>query len=76
MVYWGTGKNRYQMEVPEYAFKRVPDEYELFSSKKGFNRYRTPEINNFLVKLADAEDRKDSALKDTMRRIFHSYDER
>ncbi|XP_033727077.1 LOW QUALITY PROTEIN: DNA mismatch repair protein Msh6-like [Pecten maximus] len=76
MTFWGTGKNRYQMEVPESALKRVPDNYELFSSKKGWKRYRTSEIDEYLSELADAEERKDSALKDTMRRIFHSFDER
>ncbi|XP_069105499.1 DNA mismatch repair protein Msh6-like [Argopecten irradians] len=76
MTFWGTGKNRYQMEVPESALKRVPDDYELFSSKKGWKRYRTAEIDEYLSELADAEERKDVALKDTMRRIFHSFDER
>ncbi|XP_021365348.1 DNA mismatch repair protein Msh6-like isoform X1 [Mizuhopecten yessoensis] len=76
MTFWGTGKNRYQMEVPESALKRVPDDYELFSSKKGWKRYRTSEIDEYLSELADAEERKDAALKDTMRRIFHSFDER
>ncbi|KAL8582855.1 hypothetical protein ACOMHN_042688 [Nucella lapillus] len=76
MSYWGTGKNRYQMEVPEAVLKRVPEEYELMSSKKGAKRYRTQEIEDLLAELTDAEERKDVALKDIMRRIFHSFDER
>jgi DNA mismatch repair protein MSH6 len=75
-VYWGTGKNRYQMEVPEAVLKRVPDEYEVMSSKKGAKRYWTKAIEKMLAELSDAEERKDVALKDIMRRIFHSFDER
>ncbi|XP_046358330.1 DNA mismatch repair protein Msh6-like [Haliotis rufescens] len=76
MVYWGTAKNRYQMEIPEVAWKRVPNEYEVMSSKKGWKRYRTPDIEDMLADLTEAEDRKDTALKDTMRRVFSSFDER
>ena len=64
------------MEVPEAALKHVPEEYELMSSKKGAKRYRTKTIDNLLAELVDAEERKDVALKDIMRRIFHSFDER
>ena len=76
IAYWRTGKNRYQMEVPEAALKHVPEEYELMSSKKDAKRYRTKTMDNFLAELVDAEERKDAALKDIMRRIFHSFDER
>ncbi|XP_061180194.1 DNA mismatch repair protein Msh6-like isoform X2 [Saccostrea echinata] len=76
LTYWGSGKNRYQIEVPESVMKRVPDEYNLMSSKKGAKRFRTREIEDQLVDLTDAEERKDAALKDTMRRLFYSFDER
>lgn len=46
------------------------------SSKKGTKRYRTKEIEDQLVDLTEAEERKDAALKDTMRRLFYSFDER
>ncbi|CAI9720918.1 mismatch repair Msh6 [Octopus vulgaris] len=74
MVYWGTGKNRYQMEVPENMCKKVPNQYELMSSKKGWKRYRTKEIERMFAEMTDAEDRRSAALKDTMRRIFHQFD--
>ncbi|KAJ8321862.1 hypothetical protein KUTeg_000333 [Tegillarca granosa] len=64
------------MEVPEASLKNVPNEYELHSSKKGWKRYRTKDIENLLAELVDAEDRKDAALKDTIRRIFQCFDER
>ena len=76
IVYWGSAKNRYQMEIPEIVAKKVPDEYNLMSSKKGWKRYRTDEIEKLLSQMMDAEDRKDTALRDVMRRIFYSFDER
>ena len=39
IVYWGSGRNRFQLEVPESVLARhTPDEYELKSQKKGFRR--------------------------------------
>jgi DNA mismatch repair protein MSH6 len=73
-VYWGSGKNRYQLEVPDSSVKNVPNEYEVTSQKKGWHRYRTPEIDRLLAVLTDAEDRRDAAQKDTMRRIFFQFD--
>ncbi|KAH3713469.1 hypothetical protein DPMN_073262 [Dreissena polymorpha] len=64
------------MEIPETAVKNVPNEYTLMSSKKGAKRYRTAEIEDMLAELTDAEERKDAALKDVMRRIFYNFDKR
>lgn len=75
ICYWGTGKNRYQLEIPESALKNTPSEYELQSSKKGFKRYWSPEIVKLIEKLSDAEDRRDACLKHTMRKVFHQFDE-
>ena len=76
LVYWGTAKNRFQIEVPESALKNIPHHYELMSSKKGAKRFRTSDIEDMLAELIDAEDRKDTCLKDIMRRIFHNFDEK
>lgn len=38
-MYWGSGRNRYQLEVPESVLSRhTPDDYELMSQKKGYRR--------------------------------------
>ncbi|XP_028406070.1 DNA mismatch repair protein Msh6-like [Dendronephthya gigantea] len=77
ICYWGTGKNRYQLEIPENALARnTPSEYELQSSKKGFKRYWSPEIVRLNEELTDAEERRDASLKDTMRKVFYQFDER
>ncbi|NWV62437.1 MSH6 protein, partial [Malurus elegans] len=73
--YWGTGKNRYQMEIPESAISRkLPEEYELKSSRKGYKRYWTKEIEKMLAAMVNAEERRDAALKDCMRRLFYNFD--
>ena len=69
------GRNRFQLEVPLSALARnTPDDYDLKSQKKGFRRYWTSEIEEMLARMIHAEDRRDTALKDTMRTIFHSFD--
>jgi len=75
LTYWGSGKNRFQIEVPDSVVKHVPDEYEVTSQKKGSRRYRTPRINSLLSELTDAEERRDAAQRDTMRRIFFQFDQ-
>ena len=41
--YWGTGKNAYQLEVPERAAeKKAGSEHTLSSERKGYKRYTTP----------------------------------
>lgn len=93
-MYWGSGRNRYQLEIPESVLSRsTSDEYELMSQKKGYRRsefkrwawrsfvlfllfrYWTKEIQGMLEKLVDAESRRDTALRDTMRSLFSSFDQ-
>ena len=54
--------------------RNTPNDYDLKSQKKGFRRYWTSEIEEMLGRMIDAEERRDAALKDTMRTIFHSFD--
>jgi len=70
------GRNRYQLEIPESVVSRhAPEEYDLKSQKKGHRRYWTPTIEQLLQQLVDKETQRDDALKDTMRTIFHSFDD-
>ncbi|KAM8945438.1 DNA mismatch repair protein Msh6 [Pelodytes ibericus] len=75
IVYWGTAKNRYQMEIPESVTERnLPQEFELKSTKKGYKRYWTKTIESLFADLTNAEERRDAALKDCMRRLFYNFD--
>uniref|UniRef100_A0A3Q3ILE9 DNA mismatch repair protein n=1 Tax=Monopterus albus TaxID=43700 RepID=A0A3Q3ILE9_MONAL len=75
MAYWGTGRNRYQMEVPDSVSERsVPEEYEVKSTKKGWKRYVTKETERLFSELQGFEEKRDAALKDCMRRLFYNFD--
>lgn len=75
MMYWGAGKNRYQMEIAESALpKNLPDEYVLRSSRKGYKRYWTKDIEKMLMEMVNAEERRDAAQKDCMKRLFYNFD--
>ncbi|GAA6213920.1 DNA mismatch repair protein Msh6 [Lates japonicus] len=75
MAYWGTGRNRYQMEVPDSVSERnIPEEYEVKSTKKGWKRYVTKESEQLFSELQGFEEKRDAALKDCMRRLFYNFD--
>ncbi|KAL1783825.1 DNA mismatch repair protein Msh6 [Sigmodon hispidus] len=75
IVYWGIGRNRYQLEIPDsFTTRNLPEEYELKSTKKGCKRYWTKTIEKKLANLINAEERRDASLKDCMRRLFHNFD--
>lgn len=75
LSYWGTGRNRYQMEVPDSVSERsIPEEYEVRSTKKGWKRYSTKETEHMFSELQSWEDKRDGALKDCMRRLFYNFD--
>jgi len=74
VTYWGSAKNRFQLEVPD-SVRKIPDKYTLQSQKKGFKRYWTSEIEEKLAEMVDAEERREEALKDTMRHVFHKFDQ-
>ncbi|KAI5108601.1 DNA mismatch repair protein Msh6 [Silurus meridionalis] len=75
LSYWGTGRNRYQMEVPDSVSERnIPEEFEVRSTKKGWKRYATKEIERMFSEMQSWEDKRDAALKDCMRRLFYNFD--
>ena len=63
------------MEIPEnFITRNLPEEYELKSTKKGCKRYWTKTIEKKLADLIKAEERRDTSLKDCMRRLFYNFD--
>lgn len=73
VTYVGSARNRYQLEVPDRFVKHASSKYEFQSQRKGFKRYWTPEIKEMLNTVLNAEDRRDAALRDIMRRIFYAF---
>lgn len=75
MAYWGTGRNRFQMEVPDSVSEvNIPQEYEVKSTKKGWKRYVTKETEFLFSEMQGFEEQRDAALKDCMRRLFNNFD--
>ncbi|VDL90776.1 unnamed protein product, partial [Schistocephalus solidus] len=73
LTYTGTGKNRFQIEVPDTHTRNVPDHWEVTSQRKGYRRYRSPEVVRLFAKLVTAEDAKEESMQGIMRRLFASF---
>nr|VZI05424.1 unnamed protein product [Spirometra erinaceieuropaei] len=73
LTYTGTGKNRFQIEVPDTHSRNVPDHWEATSQRKGYRRYRPPEVVRLFAKLVAAEDAKEESMQGIMRRLFASF---
>ena len=74
LVYWGSNKDRYQIEVPIAYQNKIPTNWQSKSQKKTHRRYWTPFIEQKLAQLTDAESRLKEAEGDTMRRVFEKFD--
>lgn len=74
--YFGTNKDRYQLEVPMAMVSKVPSSWTTKSQKKSHRRYWTTWIENKLDQLTAAEDRLIVAQNDTIRKIFAKFDEK
>ncbi|XP_071726644.1 DNA mismatch repair protein MSH6 [Rutidosis leptorrhynchoides] len=71
--YVNVGKDSYLLEVPESLCASIPRDYERQSSKKGFSRYWSPSIKNYLRELSEAETEKESKLKSIMQRLIGRF---
>lgn len=71
--YFGTGKNRFQIEVPEAYCKNVPYEYRIESTRKGYKRYYTTAIDKMFAKLTTYEEEVKRALDNVMSNIFGQF---
>ncbi|PAA80328.1 hypothetical protein BOX15_Mlig007712g3 [Macrostomum lignano] len=70
----GSGRTRYQVELAESRASRVPSNWTVSGSRKGFKRFRCPETDELLASVQALEEQKAAALKDVMCRLFHRFD--
>lgn len=70
LKYFGSNKDRFQIEVPISSCNKVPAEWTTKSQKKTHRRYWNSTIEGFLATMMEAEDREKEAQKDTLRRVF------
>ncbi|XP_077301291.1 DNA mismatch repair protein Msh6 isoform X2 [Arctopsyche grandis] len=73
VVYFGSDKKRYQLEVPESKANKAGSKYQMEGARKGFKRYSTAETKEFLARMQAAEENKHNVLKDLSRRIFEKF---
>ena len=71
--YWGTGKNRNQLEVPLSKVNKASRAYELASGTKAVKRYTTSETREFLERQQAAEAEEEMLVAEHQRKIFARY---
>ena len=71
--YWGTGKNAYQLEVPERAAKRAGSEHTLSSERKGYKRYTTPKTEELKERKAELEDEERAVCEKIHANMFNRF---
>ncbi len=57
MTYFGSNKDRYQLEVPMAQVGRVPSDWYTTSQKKTHRRYRNKTTESLFQSLKEAEER-------------------
>ena len=72
--YWGTGKNAYQLEVPERAAeKRAGGEHTLSSERKGYKRYTTARTEELKERKAELEDEERAVCEKIHANMFNRF---
>ena len=71
--YFGNGKTRYQLQVPDRFCDDLPNEYRIESARKGVKRYYTPYIDSIFAKLTTLEEEMKKILDGIMSKIFEQF---
>lgn len=71
--YFGTAKNRYQIQVPDSFCKNVPSDYRIETTRKGVKRYYTAKIDRLFQKLMLHEEELKKCLDNIMSKIFAQF---
>ncbi|XP_024530362.1 DNA mismatch repair protein MSH6 isoform X3 [Selaginella moellendorffii] len=71
--YVTVGKDTYLLEIPEELHTKVPSDYELRSSRKGFCRYWTPRVKELLQELSLCENEKEAALRGILQTLTKRF---
>uniref|UniRef100_A0A915Q466 DNA mismatch repair proteins mutS family domain-containing protein n=1 Tax=Setaria digitata TaxID=48799 RepID=A0A915Q466_9BILA len=74
--FFGSGRSRYQLEIPEAIASDLGHEFELKSSRKGYKRMVTVELEKLVENLDEAENQRDIIQRDIMRRVFADFGDR
>uniref|UniRef100_A0A915N5Q8 DNA mismatch repair protein n=1 Tax=Meloidogyne javanica TaxID=6303 RepID=A0A915N5Q8_MELJA len=72
----GTGRNSYQLEIPDAFCKSLGTDFRLTSQRKGFKRYYTDELYQLFDKLTNSETQRDLISAEVTRRVFADFSQR
>nr|CAD2125517.1 unnamed protein product [Meloidogyne enterolobii] len=72
----GTGRNSYQLEIPDAFCKSLGTDFRLTSQRKGFKRYYTDELQQLFDKLTNSETQRDLISAEVTRRVFADFSQR
>lgn len=59
-------------QVPESMRKRVPGDFEVVAQRKGFLRFRNPELTELVAAHAEASQQKEACLASALQ-VRHSH---
>lgn len=71
--YFGTAKNRYQIQIPEAYCNNVPDDYQIETTRKGFKRYYTSKVIKLFNQMTTYEEEMKRTLDGIMSTIFEQF---
>lgn len=75
LVFKGTGKKRYQIEMPiDVANRSKLNGFVISGQRKGYKSFRTAETEKFLKEIEEAESKRDAAQSDSMAIVFREFD--
>lgn len=68
-------KMRYEVEIPEEHVKgnKKPRDFEMTSTRQGYQRFHTPEIKHLVERLEVVEDKLKDALSPFLTAIFADF---
>ncbi|CAD6196340.1 unnamed protein product [Caenorhabditis auriculariae] len=72
ITFSGTGRNRYQMEIPDTI--KPSSKFEMKGQRKKFKRYMTDDLQELIEELGAAERSRDALAEDATRKMFELFD--
>lgn len=73
LTYFGSAKNRYQLQVPEAHVKKVPNDWRIETGRAGFKRFYTPVIDDYFARLTIYEEQMKRILDGVLSGVFEEF---
>lgn len=73
LAYFGSAKNRYQLQVPDAYVSKVPGDWRLETGRAGCKRYYTPAIDEYFAQLTIYEEQMKRILDSVLSGVFEEF---